>query len=127
MSRFVRPQTKTITLANGDQLTVRERLSAGEARAYFARQYEPNSVGGWRRNLLMGDAAMIVAYLLDWTLTDDQGTRVEIRDLSPADLQQVVDSLDTESFKEIHAAIEAHENAMLLARDAEKKTAGGTP
>jgi hypothetical protein len=127
MSRFVRPQTKTITLANGDQLIVRERLTAGEARAQFARMYVSNGDGGWHRNPTMLGLGPILAYLLDWTLTDDAGSRVEIRDLSPADLLQVIDSLDTESLNEIRTAIEAHEAAMTTERDQEKKTAGGTP
>ena len=127
MSRFVRPETTTLTLANGDQLFVRTRLTAGEQRASFARMYSPNGDGGFRRNLLMVRMGTILAYLLDWTLTDDAGHRVEIRDLSLDDLQRVIDSLDVESFAEIGTAIDAHETAMLAQRDAEKKTAGGTP
>jgi hypothetical protein len=127
MSRFVRPQTKTLTLANGDQLIVRERLTAGEQRAQFARMYTANGDGRYRTNPLMIGIGTILAYLLDWTLTDDAGSRVEIRDLAADDLQHVIDSLDPDSFAEIRSAIEAHESAMQSARDAEKKTVGETP
>lgn len=127
MSRFVRPETTTLTLANGDQLFVRTRLSAGEQRAQFARMYSADDDGRWRPNPTMLGVGVVLAYLLDWTLTDDAGTRVSIRDLSVDDLQRVIDSLDTESFAEIRTAIETHEAAMTTARDAEKKTAGETP
>ena len=123
MSRFVRPQTTTLTLANGDQLIVRERLTAGEQRAYSARMYTQTGNGRQFDPFLAGVGA-VLAYLLDWNLRDDQGQAVVIRDLSADDLQHVIDSLDVESFHEIRTAIEAHQQAMQ-----EKKTRpdGGTP
>jgi len=126
MSRFVRPQTRTLTLANGDQLIVRERLTAGEQRAQYARMY---AVTDGRPQVIpfAAGVGVILAYLLDWNLKDDADQAVVIRDLSAEDLQQVIDSLDTESFHEIRQAIEAHEASMLEARAAEKKTDGGTP
>ena len=121
MSRFVRPQTRTLTLANGDQLTVRERLTAGEQRAHFARLYTPGPDGRYQVNPLMAGMAVIVAYLLDWNFKDDQDQAVPIRDLAPDELQRVLDSLDAESFVEVRTAIEAHDAAMLEART-QKKT-----
>ncbi|RPH52606.1 MAG: hypothetical protein EHM91_00065 [Planctomycetota bacterium] len=127
MSRFVRPQTRTLTLANGDQLIVRERLTAGEQRAQYARMY---AVVDGRPQVIpfAAGVGVVLAYLLDWTLADESGQRVEIRDLAPDALQQVIDALDTTSFHEIRVAIEAHEAAMLADR-AQKKTTpdGGTP
>jgi hypothetical protein len=122
MSRFVRPETRTLTLANGDQLIVRARLTAGEQRARLARMY-PNQ----EFDRLRVPAAYILAYLLDWNLRDDAGQSVVIRDLVADDLQQVIDSLDPDSFTEIFKAIEAHEDAMKAEREAEKKTDGATP
>jgi hypothetical protein len=127
MSRFVRPNTRTLTLGNGDQLIVRERLTAGEQRAHYARRYTHDATGRLVVNPLTVGDGIVLAYLLDWNLRDDQGNAVLIRDLATDDLQRVVDSLDTESFQEIRSAIEAHETAMTTAREAEKKTDGGTP
>lgn len=124
MSRFVRPETKTLTLANGDLLIVRARLTAGETRAQFARCYTTDADGMLRRNPMASGLATIVAYLLDWNLRDDNGNLVAIRDLSPDDLAMVIDSLDFRSFTEIREAIDAHETAMTTERDAEKKTDG---
>jgi hypothetical protein len=127
MSRFVRPQTRTLTLANGDQLIVREQLTAGEQRAHFARVYTTSATGRLIVNPLMVGIGVVLAYLLDWTLRDDAGQLVAIRDLSPDDLQRVIDSLDTESFQEIRAAVEAHEAAMVAARTEKKTTPTGGP
>jgi hypothetical protein len=128
MSRFVRPETRVLTLANGDQLIVRARLTAGEQRAQFARMYTIGTSGRYIANPLMTGVGIILAYLLDWTVKDDAGAVVPIRDLSPDDLLNVIDSLDTESFDEIKRAIEAHETAMNAERTQEKKLRdGGTP
>jgi len=127
MSRFVRPQTRTLTLENGDQLIVRERLTAGEQRAHHARVYRPGASGRLEVDPLMIGMGVVLAYLLDWNLKDDQDQLVAIRDLSAGDLQQVIDSLDTESFHEIRQAIEAHDVAMLEARTQKKTTPTGGP
>ena len=126
MSRFVRPETRTLVLANGDRLIVRKRLTAGETRAQYARMYAQGADGNLKRNPLMSGMGIIVAYLLDWNLTDDTDRPVVIKDLSPADLQAVIDNLDMESFDEIKSAIELHEREMAAERQAEKKTDGAT-
>jgi len=125
MSRFVRPETRTLTLANGDQLIVRARLTAGEQRAHFARLYTLAASGQYVVNPLMTGAGLIVAYLLDWNLRDDAGNAVTIRELAADELLTVIDSLDTESFREIRLAIEAHEAAMQAERDQQKKIPDG--
>ena len=128
MSRFVRPETRTLTLANGDTLMVRARLTAGEQRAQFARMYTLAATGRYVANPMMSGLGLILSYLLDWNFRDDAGNLVAIRDLSTEDLERVIDSLDTESFQEIKAAIERHEAAMLEERDEEKKIlVGGMP
>ena len=123
MSRFVRPETRTLVLANGDRLTVRKRLTAGETRAQYARMY---SRGEGRDALLLSGMGLIVAYLLDWDFRDDDDRPVVIRDLSPDELATVIDSLDLKSFHEIKTAIEAHEKEMQAERADEKKTVGAS-
>jgi hypothetical protein len=129
MSRFVRPETTTIALSGGDTLTIRRRLSAGEARARTERwteQVDDPATGGVKLvpRLTRAGLATITAYLLDWTLTDDAGHRVEIQGIAQAELEAIVDNLDGDAFAEIRLAIEAHEEAMRAERDAQKKTDG---
>ncbi len=116
MSRFLRPDTDTLTLANGDRLIVRRRLTAGEGRVYR----------GQRAIQTLIQAALVMAYLVDWTLAGDDGAVVPIRGISQSDLLNVLDSLEDESFDEIHAAIEAHVATMDAQRTEEKKLLTGT-
>jgi len=116
MSRFVQPETVTLPISRGDTLVVKKRLTEGERRAAFARI---NGKGD-------GSMAMVVAYLVDWSLTDDAGRRVTIAGLPDQDRQAILDSLDPEDFTEIGNAIAAHIEAVAVERDAQKKTGGAT-
>ena len=122
MSRFVRPQTTTLALTRGDTITVKTRLTSGEQRDAFARMYIAGMDGRLRANPLQTGLAMMVAYLIDWSLTDDDGQPVPIKGLPIAELESVLNTLEPESFTEIKLAIERHEGAMAAARDVEKKT-----
>jgi hypothetical protein len=125
MSRFVRPETVTLKLAGGDTLTVRKRLNAGEARARVERWTETDpATGELRAKVTRAGLATITAYLLDWTLTDDAGRLVDVRDVGILELEAILDNLEPESLLEIREAIDAHEKAMIAERDAQKKTAG---
>ncbi len=125
MSRFPKPETTVLTLKNGDTITVRRRLNAGETRAAYARMYLAGVDGTLRANPLQTGIARCTAFLLDWSLTDDDGKPVVIRGVGVEELTSALDSLDMESFVEIREAIEAHEAAQLTAREQEKKDPAG--
>lgn len=110
-SRFLRPDTDTLTLANGDTLTVKRRLTAGDSRVMKGMQAIPTLV----------ELGLVLAYLLDWSLVGLDGAKVPIADLAQADFVRTLDALDDESFDEIHAAIQAHVAAMAAERAEEKK------
>ncbi len=123
-SRFVRPETRVLTISNNDTLVVRKRLTAGEKRVAYGRMYQAG-VTGAQVNLTSIGLNMVLAYLLDWSLTDESGSQVVIRDLSLDELQSVLDNLSPEDFTEIKDAIEAHESEMEAERETAKKTQGG--
>jgi len=123
-SRFVRPEVTVLTLADGEKLTVRKRLNHGEQTACFARMYMTLASGERKVDTLKVGLAMISAYLLDWTLTDDSGNVVQIRDKSLDDVESALNALDPYSFNEIRAAIEKHEIEMAKERAAGKPTGG---
>jgi hypothetical protein len=122
MSRFQRPDTATLTLANGDTLIVRRRLNSGEQRAAFGRLYSAGVDGALRVDPLQVDMATVTAYLLDWHLKDDD---VPIRGLSMEDLTATLNNLTPEDFIEIKQAIEAHEMAMNIEREEKKMLPAG--
>jgi hypothetical protein len=123
MSRFVRPESVKLDLTDGDWLIVKRRLTAGEERHAFARILKQAAVGE-RMSLDFEQTglAKIVAYLLDWSLADDTGAVVPIRDQPASDLDAALLNLDPASIAEIYAAVTDHEAAQLAALDAEKKT-----
>jgi len=125
MSRFVRPETTTLHISQGDTLIVKRRLTAGEHRDMLVR----GSVMGEDEKLHVNPAqiglAAMTAFLVDWSFVDDRGQHVEIRGLSIADLEACLRALDPDDFEEVKTAIEAHENAMTAERDQEKKHQAG--
>ena len=126
-SRFVRPETKTLTLGNGDTLLVKKRLNHGEQRAAFARLCLAGADGTVRVNPLSTGMAQVTAYLLDWSLKDNDGRQVKIQGVSVDDLTAALDNLSPEDFAEIRAAIEDHEAAMAAERAQEKNERDGVP
>jgi hypothetical protein len=127
MSRFPRPQTAVLTLANGDQITVKRRLTAGEQMDAYSRMYTENGNGRRVLDPLNSGLALIEAYLLDWTLTDDDGQPVVIRNQPREVILAAVKGLDYPSFVEVKEAIEAHEARMLADRTEKKTVPGGAP
>jgi hypothetical protein len=126
MNRFIHPETAILTLANGDTLVVKQRLNTGERRKMFASMYRESANGDGRDRVdpLKTGVSTVLAYLLDWSLTDD-GRPVPIRDQGEDVVRGALDALDYESFTEILRAIEAHEIRQDEARALEKKSPAG--
>lgn len=121
MSRFVKPETVVLTLANGDTLIVKKRLNRGERAAMFASMRGP----GDALDPTMVGLARVLAYLIDWNLQDEN---IPIRELDAAARTPILNSFDPEFFGEMVEAINAHEEKVQAEIDAEKKArAGATP
>ena len=126
MSRFVRPETTKIDLTAGDWLLVKRRLTAGEERHAFARIVKPHAAGERLTfDVEQTGLAKIVAYLLDWSLVDDTGVIVPVRDQPAAVVEAALLALEPSSFNEIQRAIDTHERAEFDVHEAEKKTRDG--
>ena len=123
MLRFPTHDTKTLTLADGETLTVKARLTHGEVMAMFQRMYEQRD-GQNVVSPVSGDA-VIVAYLIEWSARDEHGQPVPLRGLSADEVQDRLNALDHDSVLEIRNAINQHADAMRAEADTLKKTAGG--
>ena len=119
MNRFVRPDTAILALGNGDTLIVKHRLNTGETRAMRAAILGDGAAPANRAD--RAAYAVVVAYLLDWTLTD-AGRPVVIRDQPPDVVRAALDALDYDSFLEIATAIGDHVQREQARRAEEKKT-----
>jgi len=124
MSRFVRPDTDKLELTDGDWLLVKRQLTAGEQRRAFARHVTVKR-GEREINLEVVGLGVLTQYLLDWSLTDDDGRVVLIRDQPASVVEAALNALDPASFMEIESAVSGHMERVRLALDAEKKTRNG--
>lgn len=114
-SRFARPDTTTITMSNGDTLVVKRRLNALESRRMKAM----------RDFATLAEPAVVIAYLVDWSIVDDDGKHVAFDAASPTALASALDALDEDVFDDLYATMAVHVAAMKAERDAEKNGKGG--
>lgn len=121
-SRFVRPDLVTLAISNGDSLLVKKRLTWGEERASFERMCRAGTTDVLPLETGMG---LVTSYLIDWTLTDEEGKKVEIRGKSIDELSTILDLLDPDDFREIKLAIQGHDERMQTQRAAEKNGQAG--
>lgn len=133
-TRWPKPDWKTLPISRGETLTVKKRLTSGEHREAYNRNYTMDADGRRQVNPLYVGVSMVMAYLIDWTVKDDDGAIVPIRlkrdltdtkGVSVDEQRATLDALSLEDFNEIKTAIEAHETAMGAERDAEKNAQDG--
>lgn len=126
MSRFPKPILDTVTLENGDTITVRRTLTHGETTDMYKRLEARDAAGTPIRDPLTGAAILdsgramderILAHLTDWNFRDDAGEAVPFRGLSIDERADAIRNLDPESAIEISRAITANG-----AKYAQKKT-----
>ena len=120
-SRMRKPETTLLQITQGDWLLVKKRLTAGETRQMFARMCV--AAGGMRIAPAEAGFSKLVAYLLDWSITDADDKPVVIQDQGADVLAAALDNLDADSFKEILNAVEEHIEAIEKS-DAEEKKKG---
>lgn len=123
LSAVVVPSTVVLPLPIGGwTITVREELNHGQHTAMLARMYHETDEGTLRVDALRTGDALILAYLVDWTLTDQRGQRIEIRGLKPDQVQDVLTNLRQWVAGEVKRAVEAHAKAVTAAAEEQKKT-----
>lgn len=126
-SRLIGPHTTTLTLSDGDWILVKSRLNAGEHRRAFAALSRLTPDGQRTVDPLQTGQALILAYLLDWSFTDEDGTRIAIRGRPDAEVSAALDAIDFESWCEIKDAVERHQTDQEAASTARKNIPAGEP
>lgn len=121
-SRVVIPETKRIEISDGDWIVVRKRLTHGETQEAFKRRYLSGVDGRLRVDPVQIGHAQILAYLVDWSLTNPDGTTIAIKGQGADIIEGALNVFDDETVAEILAAIRQHESDMDAARAEEKKT-----
>jgi hypothetical protein len=124
---IVMPQTVILPLAYGWTVTVRDELTHGEFNDMRSRIYAESKDGTLTPKAETFFDGLVIAYLVDWTLTDAQGQRIEIRGLKPDALQDAFRNLRQFAAVEVQRAIEAHHARGLAAIEELKKTVSTAP
>lgn len=105
-----------LPLSDGEWIEVKAQLNHEEHQDLMEAFYVTSERGELLRQPQKWADAIVVAYLVDWSLT----TTV-IRGRPRAEIQSALNNLEQESFREIQDAIEAHADRIAAER-AEKKT-----
>jgi hypothetical protein len=125
ISKFVRPETIRVSLASGDWLQLKKRLTAGDTRRLVAASIPAGRTltdATTTSDPLRAGVALVLAYLVDWSLVDPNGEHVAIRGEASDTIAARLDDLLPEAFNEILGAVADHDKQMALEREAEKKT-----
>jgi|SRR5262252_3823640 len=106
-NRFVRPEFVTLPLSGSDTITIRKALNYGEQSELYERARIPDTMP-MRLDSMKLPLAMIAAYLVDWTFTDADDARLDIRGLAADELIAMIKLLHPSTFNEVANAISAH-------------------
>lgn len=120
---FATGESERLSLSGEQFIDIKKRLSTGEREDMYARMM-PDGQTTNRREVR---TAKVLTYLLGWSLMN-QGKPVPMSpEIPEKDRNDYIRALDPDRFDEIYRAIEAHEDAMQQARDAQKKILAGSP
>lgn len=118
--RFVQPDTVRLPLSDGDFIDVKRELNSWERRRILSSLVNTGLGFGEKPTLnpqLVGKTR-IVEYLLGWSFIDAEGRPVPVS-------ESALDSLDMDTYAEVSAAIDAHEERGDQLREAKKKPPAG--
>lgn len=122
MATVVRPEITTLTLENGETLIVKKRLNTGERREMLRGMRGPDG----RMDGLIAGLATVLAYLVNWTVRDEQsGEPLVIKDQSRDVVIATLNSIDPLDYREVQDLIEAYDDRVDQERREEKKRRSG--
>lgn len=124
MSDFVKPEPERLTLSGGHFIDVKKKLTHGESEDMKAEQSAVVD-GLFTLNRRTFRTAKVLTYLLGWSLMDDGKPKAYSPEMPETARRDLLRSLSPERFGEIHAAIEAHEEAQAKASAAAGKIPDG--
>jgi len=119
-SRFVVPDVVRVPLSDGDWLELKRELNAGEQRRIFTGLVKTMQAGEKPElNPEQVGKTKILEYVVAWSLRDAADKPVPFS-------ASALDNVDPDTYSEIMAAVDAHDEAADKARE-ERKNVRGTP
>lgn len=125
MLRMLAPETTRLELSDGEWVLVKKRLNAGEHRRMLERAADIVDGRAVVNPLRIGQA-MLLAYLVDSSLTDPDGKPFAIRNQPEEVVLSALNLLPSESQIELQDAIAAHVERVRDELDSQKKITSGS-
>ncbi|HXI32163.1 MAG TPA: hypothetical protein VNG89_27175 [Vicinamibacterales bacterium] len=129
--RGVAPERVRLPLSDGDYVDVKRQLTAGEYRKLLYDQFKNTAVG---EKVTLDHAKIgtskLLAYILGWSFVsviDQQPIPYDPQDPEELRRSALDDLLDPETYRELIAAVDAHEAREEAALEAQKKTRSTAP
>jgi len=122
--RVVAPDVVRVPLSDGDSVLLKKTLNAGEYRQLIVSQFK-DTPDGERVTLDHRKVGMakLLAYIVGWTFVGFDGQPLPYRPDEPEDIRRAtIDGLDQDTYRELIAAVTAHEEREDAALEAQKKT-----
>ncbi len=122
--RVVAPDVVRLPLSDGDSVEVKKTLNAGEYRKMIYDQYK-DAPPGEKITLELRKIEMVklLAYIVGWSFVGFDGQPLPYRPDEPEDIRRAtIDGLDQDTYRELIAAVTAHEEREDAALEAQKKT-----
>lgn len=122
--RVVAPDVVRLPLSDGDSVEVKKILNAGEYRKLIYDQFKESPDGD---KVVLDHSkvgmAKLLAYIIGWTFVGFNGQPLPYRPDEPEDIRRAtIDGLDQDTYRELIAAVTAHEEREDAALEAQKKT-----
>ena len=122
--RVVAPDVVRLPLSDGDSVEVKKILNAGEYRKLIYDQFKDSPDGD---KVVLDHSkvgmAKLLAYIIGWTFVGFNGQPLPYRPDEPEDIRRAtIDGLDQDTYRELIAAVTAHEEREDAALEAQKKT-----
>jgi hypothetical protein len=120
----VAPDVVRLPLSDGDSVEVKKTLNAGEYRQLIYSQFKESTDG---EKVVLDHSkvgmAKLLAYIVGWTFVGFDGQPLAYRPDEPEDIRRAtIDGLDQDTYRELIAAVTAHEEREDAALEAQKKT-----
>jgi hypothetical protein len=122
--RVVAPDVVRLPLSDGDSVEVKKILNAGEYRKLIYDPYKETPDGD---KVVLDHSklgmAKLLAYIVGWTFVGFDGAPLPYRPDEPEEIRRAtIDGLDQDTYRELIAAVNAHEEREEAALEAQKKT-----
>jgi hypothetical protein len=121
---FVNPEPVRLELGEGVWILIKKELTAGDRRKAFGAMIKRMNMGEPTEiDPEQVQVSNVVAYLLDWNVTDVNGNPIVIRGASREVVTAALDNMTSEGYDAIAEAITNH----IAALEAQKKIPSTAP